>query len=81
MIITQKYIAWIYITELKKEIQKSDQTYTLNFIDRTNLENIHLCIKKKHHGNRGEVEEIYYKYVQFKHLDLLQNYNIIKIKT
>ena len=32
----------------------------LNFIDRTNLEKIHLhlCIKKKkHHGNRGELEE------------------------
>ena len=32
----------------------------LNFIDRTNLEKIHLhlCKKKiKHHGNRGELEE------------------------
>jgi hypothetical protein len=47
LIITQKYIAWIYITELKKEIKNSDQTYTLNFIDRTNLENLHLCKKKK----------------------------------
>jgi hypothetical protein len=56
LIITQKYIAWIYITELKKEIKNSDQTYTLNFIDRTNLENLHLY--KKKHGNRGELEEI-----------------------
>ena len=36
----------------------------LNFIDRTNLEKIHLHLckkkkkkKKKHHGNRGELEE------------------------
>ena len=30
----------------------------LNFIDRTNLEKIHLHLcKKNHHGNRGELEE------------------------
>ena len=31
----------------------------LNFIDKTNLEKIHLhlCKKKMHHGNRGELEE------------------------
>ena len=30
----------------------------LNFIDRTNLEKIHLHFgTKKHHGNRGELEE------------------------
>ena len=34
----------------------------LNFIDRTNLEKIHLHLcKKKHHGNRGELEEKQYK--------------------
>ena len=30
----------------------------LNFIDRANLEKIHLHLcKKKNHGNRGELEE------------------------
>jgi hypothetical protein len=48
----------IYYRAKERNPKNSDQTYTLNFIDRTNLENIHLCIKKNHHANRGELEEI-----------------------
>ena len=55
----------------------------LNFIDRTNLEKIHLhlCKKKTPWEQRRIRREIVQKKVQFKHLDLLQDYNIIKIKT
>ena len=55
---------------------------TLNFIDRTNLEKIHLhfiCNKKTPWEQRRIRRDIVQK-VQFKHLDLLQDYNIIKIK-
>ena len=51
----------------------------LNFIDRTNLEKIHLHLCKK--KTPWEQRRIRREIVQFKHLDLLQDYNIIKIKT
>ena len=38
--------------------ERNPKTYTLNFIDRTNLEKIHLHLcKKKKHENRRELEE------------------------
>ena len=56
----------------------------LNFIDRTNLEKMHLHLCKKEKNTMGTEENWKRnstKKVQFKHLDLLQDYNIIKIKT
>jgi len=41
---------------------------------------ISIYVKKNTLG-RGELEEIWHKKVQFKQLDLLQDYNIINIKT
>ena len=38
----------------KERNPKTDQTYTLNFIDRTNLEKIHLHLCKKKKTTRTE---------------------------
>ena len=85
MIITQKYIAWIYIGAKERNPKTvTKHIVMLNFIDKTNLEKIHLHLCKKKNNTMGTEENWKRnstKKGQFKHLDLLQDYNIIKIKT